>query len=285
MVPRYPQTSDAEFTPGSSVHFQSTLPPEVAKDAVVYVLAVVVLYGAIIVVLVGTNLHRFRHRPAEQKQSRPSKEVVRKTPKIPESFATRHDLNYGSNDVVLGTTDYIIDLDNTEDQTVVVPLLHNDVHLHRSDDQNFDESSYIESIEVIDNLDHRQTYAHTLIDPSILKEICYSGCDSDSQTEDKVCDEPSSAACKLSMRNADRNGNQSFTSQILQKAGKFSAQTASSELMGPNKISTTVVSRSYPSATLRQQQKVRVGLTAEEAIKPRGLLEMAGDDVGDPVAV
>ncbi|CAL4141656.1 unnamed protein product [Meganyctiphanes norvegica] len=39
---------------------QPTLPPELATDASIYVAVVFVLYGAILAILLGTNLHRFR---------------------------------------------------------------------------------------------------------------------------------------------------------------------------------------------------------------------------------
>ncbi|CAL4124282.1 unnamed protein product [Meganyctiphanes norvegica] len=48
---------------------QPTLPPEVAMDAALYVGVIMVFYVAIIVILVGTNLHRIRC-PADITQRR-----------------------------------------------------------------------------------------------------------------------------------------------------------------------------------------------------------------------
>ncbi|CAL4065729.1 unnamed protein product [Meganyctiphanes norvegica] len=48
---------------------QPTLPPEVAMDAALYVGVIMVFYVAIIVILVGTNIHRIRC-PADVTQRR-----------------------------------------------------------------------------------------------------------------------------------------------------------------------------------------------------------------------
>ncbi|XP_068206487.1 uncharacterized protein [Palaemon carinicauda] len=42
--------------------FHPTLPPEIATDAAIYVAVIVIFYAAIIILLVGTNLHRLRPR-------------------------------------------------------------------------------------------------------------------------------------------------------------------------------------------------------------------------------
>ncbi|CAL4070846.1 unnamed protein product, partial [Meganyctiphanes norvegica] len=48
---------------------QPMLPPEVATDASIYIAAVFVLYGAILAILLGTNLHRFRGSSAGSSSS------------------------------------------------------------------------------------------------------------------------------------------------------------------------------------------------------------------------
>ncbi|XP_068206178.1 uncharacterized protein [Palaemon carinicauda] len=40
--------------------FHPTLPPEIATDAAIYVAVIVIFYAAIIILLVGTNIHRLR---------------------------------------------------------------------------------------------------------------------------------------------------------------------------------------------------------------------------------
>ncbi|XP_042216876.1 uncharacterized protein LOC121862625 [Homarus americanus] len=47
-------------TKGDAYH--PTLPPEIATDAAIYVTVIVVFYAAIILLLVGTNLHRLRRQ-------------------------------------------------------------------------------------------------------------------------------------------------------------------------------------------------------------------------------
>ncbi|XP_068206177.1 uncharacterized protein [Palaemon carinicauda] len=42
--------------------FHPTLPPEIATDAAIYVAVIVIFYAAIIILLVGTNIHRLRPR-------------------------------------------------------------------------------------------------------------------------------------------------------------------------------------------------------------------------------
>ncbi|XP_068206474.1 uncharacterized protein [Palaemon carinicauda] len=42
--------------------YHPTLPPEIATDAAIYVAVIVIFYAAIIILLVGTNLHRLRPR-------------------------------------------------------------------------------------------------------------------------------------------------------------------------------------------------------------------------------
>ncbi|XP_066981681.1 uncharacterized protein [Macrobrachium rosenbergii] len=55
--------------------YHPTLPPEIATDAAVYVAVIVVFYAAIIILLVGTNLHRLRrrrrNRPSHHRHPRP----------------------------------------------------------------------------------------------------------------------------------------------------------------------------------------------------------------------
>ena len=64
-----------------------------------------------------------------------------------------------------------------------------------------------------------------------------------------------------------------------------SVQTGSSSDSEASKISTTVVSAADCETPAYKKQKVRVGMTAEEDIRPRALLEMMGDEVGEPVSV
>ncbi|XP_018016637.1 uncharacterized protein LOC108673341 [Hyalella azteca] len=282
MVPRYPHTSIADNIPGPSLNFRGTLPPEIAQDAIVYVLAVVVFYAAIIVVLVGTNLHRFRTRPAEATLHHQIYED--KTKKKPKTIASQNVKVSDEGEIVLAATDDSHDLDSHNEETVIAPLITNNEH-EEENAQQFKANTYIESIEVIHQSENNQTYTHTFIDPSLLVEGYSSddGSNFNMGGESNVRSFPSRTI--TSGRNSLRDASRSFTTQILQKVRKFAPQTAVPQESSVSKISTTVVSRNHPSAANNQKQNVEVAFTAKEEIKPRALLEMAGDDEVDPVSV
>jgi len=69
------------------------------------------------------------------------------------------------------------------------------------------------------------------------------------------------------------------------KLGSFTSSFQSSSDCNDCKISTTVVSATDCETPATRKLKVRVGMTAEEDIRPRALLEMMGDEVGEPVGV
>ncbi|CAL4096051.1 unnamed protein product [Meganyctiphanes norvegica] len=56
----YYGSSDRLNEPHDALDHQPTLPPEIATDAVIYVVAVFIFYAAIIVIILGSNLHRFQ---------------------------------------------------------------------------------------------------------------------------------------------------------------------------------------------------------------------------------
>lgn len=240
-------------------------------------------YAAIILVLVGTNLHRFRRRSAEHK---PAHNPSRQSAKTHRKSREYSKVAVGDDsEVVYGTTDYIIDLESNEDDAVALPLLTNDVHIQKSCVQPLETSNYIESIEVTHHSDDKQTYTHSLIDSSLLEENNYCSHDDSELESNSDCSEtrenPPKVACGL---HCDNNGNRSFTSQILQNVGNLGCEGGGFGNFSHDKMSTTVVSRNG-LATTAAKQKVRVGLTEEEEEKPRALLEMMGDDAADPVPV
>ncbi|CAL4165882.1 unnamed protein product [Meganyctiphanes norvegica] len=56
----YYGSSDRLNEPHGAVDHQPTLPPEIATDAAIYVAAVLFCYAVIIVIILGSNLHRFQ---------------------------------------------------------------------------------------------------------------------------------------------------------------------------------------------------------------------------------
>ena len=187
------------------------------------------LYTAIIFVLVGTNLHRFKRDSSPKRPDLP-KTSSNKSPSnssAKKPFTDVEAENSLSQDDKFG-----------EDSALQMPLLDN------SQSNINHETEYVEAIDVTSTGNQKRKYSH-----SVIKETEY----------------------KKHFLNTEQN-NILFTGDLRDSYHN-------------DKISTTVVTSGNFTESSKRNQNIRVGLTSEEDIKPKALLEMIGDDEGEPVAV
>lgn len=238
--------------------------------------AVVIFYTLILLVLVGTNLHRFRPqttRPRDvssnrtRKKDRPVGQVddaaVLSEHIVSEILPTIH---YGrersahNDDVCSTSTSFKIE----EERELSNPLLPTDNEIENYDTEmsNDECSDPIESIEVRYTSENKVTYTHSVIDSKLLDRQLSTNFDSISNS--KNLHAPSFGNLQLSNTNSVDRGHEDSCD---------------------SKLSTTVVSNIDSESRASVLQKARVGFTTEEDVKPQGLLEMVGDDAIDPVQV
>lgn len=275
-----------------------------------------VFYAAIILLLVGTNLHRFRKRSGDSARQKnqtkaPQERLGMRDRKPGQNQAPDEDgeeLDDGT--LVVGTTDYIIDMDASSDRSVILPLLSSDcvevqqdyVELHTSDvhddeavtveydEENDDAGSCIEAIEVSYTADNKPKYTHSYINRNSINNQDYEH-DQDEDSESSHLgsfprriktrkETHSTSSLSLSTENHSE-----VNSSRCQKNKPYTSKKLSSSGKALQMVSTTVVSNLDSESSVRKKHEVRVGFTAEEEIRPRGLLEMTGDDAVDPVPI
>ena len=187
------------------------------------------LYTAIIFVLVGTNLHRFR-KDHHAKEASFSKKFSTKIPCLSSGTSDISDEEAGSNP--------------SHNERLIKKRVDKMPLLPDSQLDSEDCSEYVEAIDVKYTSDNKPKYSH-----SVIKGSDYMN-----------------NLLKSDQRDSDFNGERSASPNT-------------------DKISTTVVTSKDLLSSTQGQQFVRVGLTFEEEIKPKALLEMIGDDAAEPVSV
>lgn len=235
-------------------------------------------YTLILLVLVGTNLHRFRPETSRTREASSNNKTKKKNRTgenhrdlpMPAMTAAAEAEGHNYDEVQSDEQYSYAESDDNKKRCINESALKtervNSLLLSEISecDISCDEEIYsepIESIEVCYTSDNKASYTHSVINSRDI-ESQLSGVNTESYST-------------FANRCPAQNSNVPKIHCLL---------TAPTKSEAP-KLSTTVVSNIDSETRSSVRLKARVGFTAEENIRSQGLLDMVGDDAIDPVQV